>query len=114
MLACLVALALPNQLADPYRLPPRTLWPVQASITRIRDRLAVLPEFLPAPEVGERDSFRVWSALASTFIAGLELARDVRNRYENTTERDVDDQRSLMRCGIQKSLISGTTRGMSW
>ena len=82
MRACLVALALPDQLADAYRLPPRTPWPVQASIARIRDRLAVLPEgsaleaFLPALEVGKASSFRTRSALASTLVAGLELARD--------------------------------------
>ena len=41
MRACLVALALPDQLAEAYRMPPRTLWPVPASIARIRERLAV-------------------------------------------------------------------------
>ena len=82
MRACLVALALPDQLADAYRLPPRTLWPVPGSIARIRDRLAVLPDgsaltsFLPDLEVEEPDSFRARSALASTLVASLELARD--------------------------------------
>ena len=82
MRACLVALALPNELADAYQLPPRTLWPVQASIARIRTQLAMLPDgsdleaFLPALEVQAADSFRTRSALASTLVAGLELARD--------------------------------------
>ena len=58
MRACLAALALPDRMADAYRLPPRTLWPVPASIARIRDRLAALPDgstlaaFLPDLEVG--------------------------------------------------------------
>ena len=82
MRACLVALALPDQLAEAYQLPPRTLWPVPASIARIRERLAVLPDgsaltsFLPDLEVEEVGSFRVRSALASTSAASLELARD--------------------------------------
>ena len=82
MRACLVALALPDQLADVYRLPPHTLWPVPASIARIRERMAVLPNgsaleaFLPDLKVKEASSFRVRSALASTLVAGLELARD--------------------------------------
>ncbi len=82
MRACLVALALPDQLAETYRLPPRTLWPVPASIARIRERLTVLPDgsaltsFLPDLEVEEVGSFRGRSALASTFAASLELARD--------------------------------------
>ena len=41
MRACLVALAMPDQLAEAYRLPPRTLWPVPASIARIREQMAV-------------------------------------------------------------------------
>ena len=82
MRACLVALALPDQLAEAYRLPPRTLWPVPTSIARIREWLAVLPDgsalaaFLPDLKVEEVGSFRARSALASTFAASLELARD--------------------------------------
>ena len=74
--------ALPDQLADAYQLPPRTLWPVLASIARIRDRLAVLPDgsaltsFLPDLKGERLGSFQARSALASTLIAGLELARD--------------------------------------
>nr|WP_321983279.1 segregation/condensation protein A [uncultured Lichenicoccus sp.] len=82
MRACLAALALPDQMEDTYRLPPRTLWPVPGSIARIRDRLAVLPDgsaltsFLPELEMEKPGSFRTRSALASTLTAGLELARD--------------------------------------
>ncbi|TLU70676.1 segregation and condensation protein A [Lichenicoccus roseus] len=82
MRACLVALALPDQLAEAYRLPPHTLWPVPVSIARIRERLAVLPDgsamaaFLPDLRVEEVGGFRARSALASTFAASLELARD--------------------------------------
>ena len=52
------------------------------SIVRIRDRLAVLPDgsvltsSLPDLKVEEVDGFRAQSALASTFTARLELARD--------------------------------------
>ncbi|TLU70727.1 segregation and condensation protein A [Lichenicoccus roseus] len=82
MRACLVALALPDQLAEAYRLPPHTLWPVPVSIARIRERLAVLPDgsalvaFLPDLKVEEVGGFRARSAVASTFAASLELARD--------------------------------------
>ena len=82
MRACLVALALPDQLAEAYRLPPRTLWPVSASIARIRERVALLPSgssmaaFLPDLRAEEVGGFRARSALASTFAASLELARD--------------------------------------
>ena len=81
MRACLVALALPVQLADTYQWPPRTLWPVQRSIARICDRLKTLPDhsalaaFLPKLKV-EEGGFWARSALASTFAASLELARD--------------------------------------
>ena len=88
MRACLVALALPDQLAEAYRLPPRTLWPVPVSIARIRERLAVLPDgsaltsFLPDLKVETVGDFRVRSALASTFAASLELARGGRLRLD--------------------------------
>ena len=82
MRACLVTLALPDQLAEAYRLPPRTLWPVPASIARIQERLRVLPDgsdlaaFLPDMEREVVGGFQERSALASTLVAGLELARD--------------------------------------
>ena len=82
MRACLVALALPDQLAEAYWLPPRTLWPVPVSIARIRERLAVLPDgsalgtFVPDLKGEAVSSFRARSAVASVFAAGLELARD--------------------------------------
>ena len=84
MRACLAALALPDQLAEAYRLPPRTLWPVPVSIVRIRERLAVLPDasaltsFLPDLGMEAVGSFRARSAVASTFAASLELARNGR------------------------------------
>ena len=88
MRACLVALALPNHLANAYQLPPRTPWPVQRSIARICDRLRVLPDgsaltsFLPDLDVETVGSFQKRSALASTLVAGLELARDGRLRLD--------------------------------
>ena len=54
------------------------------SIARIRERLAVLPDgsaltsFLPDLKAEEVGGFRARSAVASTFAASLELARDGR------------------------------------
>ena len=81
MRAWLVALALSNHLANAYQLSPRMPWPVQGSVERICARLRVLPDggaltsFLP--DLGEKrvGNFRAPSALASTLVAGLELAR---------------------------------------
>ena len=58
MRACLAALEVPDRIAEAYRLPPRTLWPVPGSIARILERLAVLPDgsalaaFLPPLKEG--------------------------------------------------------------
>ena len=82
MRACLVALALPDQLANTYQLPPRTLRPVQGSIASICDRPRTLPDrsalaaFLPDLGSETVDSLRKRSALASRLVTGLELARN--------------------------------------
>ena len=66
----------------PYRPKPRRLWSVQEAITRLGRVLgelpswAVLQHFLPDGEVGaELDSVERRTALASTLVAGLEMAR---------------------------------------
>ena len=66
----------------PYRPKPRRLWSVQEAISRLGRVLgelpswAVLQHFLPDGEVGaELDSVERRTALASTLVAGLELAR---------------------------------------
>ena len=106
MRACLVALALPDQMAEAYRLPPRTLWPVQASIARIWERLAVMPDggelaaFLPGLGVKEPDGFRVRSALASTLTAVLELACDGRLTLEQEEAWQTIGLRHAAKTGI--------------
>jgi segregation and condensation protein A len=82
--ACLVALALPTDAADVYRPPGPPLWSVAQATARIRSLLPELGEadgdlgvFLPrvAVDVPERErQCRV--AVASTFLAALELARN--------------------------------------
>ena len=66
----------------PYRPKPRRLWSVQEAISRLGRVLgelpswAVLQHFLPDGEVGaELDSVERRTALASTLVAGLEMAR---------------------------------------
>jgi segregation and condensation protein A len=66
----------------PYRPKPRRLWSVQEAISRLGRVLgelpswAVLQHFLPEAEVGaELDSVERRTALASTLVAGLEMAR---------------------------------------
>ena len=66
----------------PYRPKPRRLWSVQEAISRLGRVLGELPSwamlqhFLPDGEVGaELDSVERRTALASTLVAGLEMAR---------------------------------------
>ena len=66
----------------PYRPKPRRLWSVQEAISRLGRVLgdapswAVLQHFLPDAEMGaELDSVERRTALASTLVAGLEMAR---------------------------------------
>ncbi|WP_368415473.1 ScpA family protein [Falsiroseomonas sp.] len=66
----------------PYRPKPRRLWSVQEAISRLARVLGevpswtVLQHFLPDAEVGaELDSVERRTALASTLVAGLEMAR---------------------------------------
>jgi segregation and condensation protein A len=79
--ACLVALRLDEQQAEAYRLPP-TPWPVHETIARLRQRMTLLPDrsplsdYLPVIPDGDQLVLRTRAAVASTLIAGLELARD--------------------------------------
>ncbi|MGG5808506.1 segregation and condensation protein A [Falsiroseomonas sp. CW058] len=66
----------------PYRPKPRRLWTVQDAIGRMQRALgempswAVLQRFLPEGEVlGALDAVERRAALASTLVAGLEMAR---------------------------------------
>ena len=81
--ACLLVLRVPEQQEAAYRLPPPTPWPVAEAIARLRRRLAALPEggplqlFLPEIEHDRAaDPTHCRAAVASTLVAGLELARD--------------------------------------
>ena len=103
--ACLVALRLDEQQAEAYRLPPPTPWPVHETITRLRQRLAQLPDgspltdYLPVILGGDQLVLRTKAAVASTLIAGLELARDGQLSLDQSgmwqaiqvRQRDVED-----------------------
>ncbi|MDA8253132.1 MAG: segregation/condensation protein A [Rhodospirillales bacterium] len=81
--ACLVALLVPEQQAAALRPRPPPLWRASDAIPHMRQRLAALPAggplaaFLPiiAGQESDRD-VRCRAAVASTLLAGLELARD--------------------------------------
>lgn len=79
--ACLVVLRVPEQ-GDAYHLRFITLWRVPDAIARITRMLAARPlggplaSFLPAVDGAKTDiELRCRAAVASTFLAGLELAR---------------------------------------
>jgi segregation and condensation protein A len=80
--ACLVVLHVPEHEAAAARLRAPPLWTISAATDRVRQLLAMLPDgselqaFLPEIAVEEpgRD-VRCRAALASTLVAGLELAR---------------------------------------
>jgi len=86
MEACLVVLrgrAGRPEIAPSYRPAPPALWRVPDALARIRTLLAahpaggVLHQFLPPLATGEADyRLKARAAVASTFVAGLELARD--------------------------------------
>ena len=80
--ACLVALRVPEQL-DTYQLRFIRVWRVRDAIARITGMLAARPEggmlasFLPQVDGVETEKeLRCRAAVASTFMAGLELARE--------------------------------------
>jgi len=82
--ACLVALALPADASAAYRVPVKPFWTTADAVARIRALLPALDaagcgleDFLPVvpAEAPDRDR-RCRAALASTFLGGLELARD--------------------------------------
>ena len=79
--ACLVALRVPEQ-GEAYQLRFIKLWRVPDAIARITQMLETRPEggrldsFLPEVEgAGPEKALRCRAAVASTFLAGLELAR---------------------------------------
>lgn len=79
--ACLVALLVPEQ-AEAYALRPLPFWRVGDAVARITRLLEVRPEggglgtFLPHVDgEGPARALRCRAAVASTFLAGLELAR---------------------------------------
>ncbi len=81
--ACLVALHVPEAQAAAYRPRPPPLWRVSDALPHLRRRLAGLPDgtSLPAllPRLDGIDPGRTprcRAAVASTLVAGLELARD--------------------------------------
>ncbi len=87
--ACLVALRIPEQAAAAYRPRPPPFWRVPDAIARIRQLLGVLRDgsplaaFVPAID-GAEPELRRRAAVASTLLAGLELARDGTLTLEQT------------------------------
>ena len=87
--ACLVALQVPpDQAADILPRPPR-LWAASDAIRLMRERLAgragatPLSDFLPPlADTAPHRALRHRAALASTLVAGLELAREARLTLE--------------------------------
>ena len=80
--ACLVALQLPEEL-EAYRLRPPPLWRVTDAIARIERLIGKLPSGSPLgaflPKISDEPAgreLRCRAAVASTLIAGLELARN--------------------------------------
>jgi len=81
--ACLVVLAVPEPQAAAYRPRPPPLWRVTNAVPRIRRLLTAAPgggplaAFLPPLAGGDpAGALRCRAAVASTLVAGLELARD--------------------------------------
>lgn len=80
--ACLVVLRVPEAQAAAYRPRPPPLWRVSDAIPHLRQRLADFPDggplaaFLPAIDGDDPSrALRCRAAVASTLVAGLELAR---------------------------------------
>ena len=80
--ACLIALRVPAAQADDVRRRPPRLWQVTEAIARMRRLLELVPEggelggFLPKLSGADTDgALRCRAAIASTLVAGLELAR---------------------------------------
>jgi segregation and condensation protein A len=81
--ACLVALRVPEAVAESYRPRPPPLWRVTDALARMDQLLAELPDGSPLtaflPAIGGEDpgrTLRCRAAVSSTLIAGLERARD--------------------------------------
>jgi segregation and condensation protein A len=81
--ACLVALYVPETHAAAYRPRPPPLWRASDAIPHLRRRLAAFPAggplaaFLPVIDGDDPGkALRCRAAVASTLVAGLELARD--------------------------------------
>jgi segregation and condensation protein A len=80
--ACLLALQVPQEQIVQAAAPRRRLWQPNEAVHLLRARLATLPDgqpldrFLPELPPGPHATLRRRAALASTLVAGLELARD--------------------------------------
>ena len=81
--ACLVALRVPEAVAEAYHPRPPPLWRVTDALPRLDRLLGELPDGSPLtaflPAIGGEDpgrTLRCRAAVSSTLIAGLERARD--------------------------------------
>ena len=105
--ACLVALAMPADAGQVLQLPAPPVWSVAQATARIRSLLpelgaegGALAVFLPAiPKDELRREMRCRAAVASTFLAGLELAR----------EGDVE----MVQDGVQQSVTVRLLKALS-
>ncbi len=95
--ACLAALRLPDDIAV-YRPRPPALWRVTDAVARIREMMTAggtdtrpLADFLPVIKTDQPDrDLRCRAALASTLVAGLELARE--GGTSGSSRRSLSDQ----------------------
>ena len=101
--ACLVALRVPEQ-GEAYELRFLKLWRVPDAIARISQMLQARPDggplasFLPSVGgAGAEKALRCRAAVASTFLAGLELARE--GALAADQEQDWGEIRLLARFG---------------
>jgi segregation and condensation protein A len=80
--ACLISLQVPQNQLPRLAAPRPRLWQAHDAIRLLRARLATLPDdaplalYLPPLLPGPQAALRQRAALASTLVAGLELARD--------------------------------------
>jgi len=92
--ACLVALQVPQDQVARIEAPRPRLWQPSDAVRLLRVRLATGPDrqplerFLPPLMPGPQAGLRHRAALASTLVAGLELARDDVVTLEQDTEWD--------------------------
>jgi segregation and condensation protein A len=118
--ACLVVLQVPEAQAAAYRPRPPPLWRVTDAIPHIRGLLAMMPDGAPLaallPPIKGDDpgkALHCRAAVASTLVAGLELARDGALTLDQgaawtdirVSRRDDHDARPVETAGLAGSAV---------